>query len=57
MAKSKGPRCEEGFACVLGNCPKPDGFVNRPRNYLLHIDQYHKVTMRWYCEECEKYFF
>jgi hypothetical protein len=40
-----------------GNCPKPDGFVNRPRNYLLHIDQYHKVTMRWYCDECEKYFF
>ena len=50
-------RCEEGITCVLDECPKPGGYVCRPRKYLEHFQQYHKVTMRWFCKECNKYFF
>ena len=51
------PRCEGGFTCVLDDCPKPGKYVCRPRKFIKHIQQYHKVTMRWWCNECSKYFF
>ena len=51
------PRCEEGFTCVLDDCPKAGKYVCRPRKFIEHIQKYHKVTMRWWCSECSKYFF
>jgi hypothetical protein len=50
-------RCEEGFACILPDCPKFDKFVCRPRKYVQHIQVYHKTEMRWWCGVCSKFFF
>ena len=51
------PRCEEGFMCVLPDCPKVDKYVCRPRKFIEHIQSYHKTEMRWWCNVCSKFFF